>query len=497
MAKTIRKIAGVRLGIAVQVFTTLLILAVGYFVIERNLRELALSPRPVSPYQIKMVLLNIRSEVLAVALVAFLSGLALTLTIRRELKSAVEQVRRISEGVVAPALPGDLSQEFVPLNTAIRELAESVGRFLKSSVTDAIILFGEDLIIRSLNSKAELLVGYRSQEVTGRSLGLLFPEHGENKELYGWIREGKGKEISSRPSFGAVLTKSGDWIPVRLGVFQLGAEQDHLRGIVAGVFDEGEWERIHSEFQRAERLSNLGLLVSGLAHEIKNPLGSIKGLVQLLEEEFPPGHQKRRYLETVLEEVARLDNIMKRLLDVSSPTRWQRQLVNLAALLKEVGTLMEGEASTRGIALEEGDSDKELLTLGDPERLRQALINVMKNALEATARGGCVRYGAKREFPWEVIWVENELSEPVSLNSESQLSAASLGKVKGSGLGLLITQQILQYHGGSLEMEATPESRVLVKMKFPAPPNHSPAPKRGPSASRGKHREKGPAMKPR
>jgi two-component system sensor histidine kinase HydH len=475
MARALRKIAGVRLGIAVQVFTTLLILAVGYFVIERNLRELTLSPRPVSPYQIKMVLLNIRSEVLAVALVAFLSGLALTLTIRRELKSAVEQVRRISDGIVSPALPGDLSQEFVPLNTAIRELAESVGRFLRSSVTDAIILFGEDLIIRSLNNKAELLLGYRSQEVTGKSLGLIFPEHAENKELYAWIRKGKGEEISSRPSFGAVLTKSGEWIPVRLGVFQLGVEQDHLRGIVAGVFDEGEWERIHSEFQRAERLSNLGLLVSGLAHEIKNPLGSIKGLVQLLEEEFPPGHQKRKYLETVLEEVARLDNIMKRLLDVSSPTRWQRQLVDLVALFKEVGTLMEGEASTRGIALEVGGLDKELFTLGDPERLRQALINVMKNGLEATARGGCVRYGAKKEFPWCVIWVENEVSEPFSPGSAKELNLASQGKVKGSGLGLLITQQILQYHGGRLEMEAPSEGRVLVKMKFPTQPTHSPA----------------------
>lgn len=469
MAKALKKIAGVRLGIAVQVFTTLLILVVGYFVIERNLRELTLSPRPVSPYQIKMVLLNIRSEVLAVALVAFLSGLALTLTIRRELKRAVEQVKSISRGVVAPALPGDLSQEFVPLNTAIRELAESVGNFLRSSITDAIILFAEDLSIRSLNSKAELLLGYRFQEVTGKPLGLIFPEHGENRDLYEWIRKGRGMEIPSKPSFGAVLTKNGDWIPVRLGVFKLGPEQEHLRGIVAGVFDEGEWERIHSEFQRAERLSNLGLLVSGLAHEVKNPLGSIKGLVQLLQEEFPPGHQKRKYLETVLEEVARLDNIMKRLLDVSSPARWQRQLVDLAVLLKEVGTLMEGEASTRGIALEGAESDRELLTMGDPQRLRQALINVMKNGLEATAGGGCVRYGARKEFPWSVIWVENQVPEPFPASSTKQATAALSGKVKGSGLGLLITQQILQYHGGSLEIETPSDARILVKMKFPAP----------------------------
>lgn len=463
MTIAFRKIAGVRLGIAVQVFTTLLILVVGYFVIERNLKELTLSPRPISPYQVKMVLLNIRTEVLAVALVAFLSGLALTLTIRRELKSAVQQVRRISTGMVAPALPQDLSQEFVPLSTAIRELAESVGRFLRSSVTDAIILFREDLAIQSLNSKAELLLGYSSEEVKGKSLGAIFPEHGQNRDLYGWLRGAEGKEDSPRPSFGAVLTKAGDWIPVRLGVFQLGPEQENLRGIVAGVFDEGEWERIHSEFQRAERLSHLGLLVSGLAHEIKNPLGSIKGLVQLLQEEFPQGHQKGKYLDTVLEEVGRLDSIMKRLLDVSSPARWQRQPVDLAALLKEVGTLMEGEASGRGILLEGRDLEQELLSVGDPEKLRQAIINLMKNALEATARGGSVKYGARKELPWSVIWVENVVSEPLARNR-----AVSVEKVKGSGLGLIITQQILHYHGGRLETETPGKGRFLVRMKLPA-----------------------------
>ncbi len=467
MTKALKRIAGVRLGIAIQVFTTLLILAVGYFVIERNLRELTLSPRPVTPYQIKMVLLNIRTEVLVVALVAFLSGLALTLTIRRELKSVVAQVQRISQGVVAPALPEDLSQEFVPLNQAIRELAESVGKFLHSSVTDAIILFGNDLRIQSLNSKAELLVGYRSGEVKGKSIRLLFPEHGENKDLYRWLTTKEETPVSRKPSLGAVLTKTGDWIPVRIGVLELGAEQDHLMGIVAGVFDEGEWVRIRSEFERAEKLSNLGLLVSGLAHEIKNPLGSIKGLLQLLEEEFPQGHQKRRYVETILEEVARLDTIMKRLLDISSPTRWQRQPVDLESLCVEVGTLMDGEASHKGIGLQRAECEERLQIMGDPERLRQALINLMKNAVQATPRGGIVRYGVKRESSWAVIWVDNPAPEPSGEDLEREATVSSAARVKGSGLGLLITEQILQYHGGRLEMEGPLEGRILVRMKLP------------------------------
>jgi len=468
MAKGLRRIAGVRLAIAIQVFTTLLILVVGYFVIERNLRELTLSPRPVSPYQIKMVLLEIRTEVLVVALVAFLSGLALTFTIRQELRSAMEQVKRISKGVVEPSLPGDLSQEFVPLNRAIRELAESVGKFLRTSVTDAIILFREDLTIHSLNPRAELLLGYRSEEVSGKPLGILFPEHAENRELHQWLREMGKDDLGNRPSMGAILTKAGEWIPLRLAVFKLGAEQDHLGGIVAGVFDESEWERIRAEFDRAERLSNLGLLISGLAHEIKNPLGSIQGLVQLLLEEFPPQHPRRKYLETIVEEVARLDGIMKRLLDISSPARWRRETVDLAGLLRQVGTLMEGEALKRGVRLEALGTPQELYTEGDQERLRQAFINVMKNAVEATERGGTVRYGAEKGSAWSALWVENPARELSSGRRAQEGLADSVGKEQGSGLGLLITQQILQYHGGTLEMDRTPEGHMLVRMRFPA-----------------------------
>lgn len=477
MADGLRRIAGVRLGIAIQVFTTLLILAVGYLVIEGSLRDLAMSPRPVTSYQIRNALLEIRSKVLLVASVAFISGVALTWTIRRELKRAIDQVQRISRGVMEPTLPGDLTQEFVPLNTAIRELAESVGRFLRRSVTDAIVLVTEDLKVELLNPTAELLFGYTTEEVKGKPLSLLFPEHSGNQELHRWLREEGEEQGNSSPGFGTILNKAGEWIPVRLGLFRVGLEQGHLRGIVAGVFDEAEWERIRWEFQRAERLSNLGLLVSALAHEIKNPLGSVHGLVQLLKDEFPPGHAKRAYVETILKEVARLDGIMKRLLDLSSQARWRRESLELGGMLLEVGTLMEGEASARSVRLRKVDSSGEVLVSADPERLRQALINVMKNAIEATVQGGEVSYGMEVKGQWACIWVENPAPTPWLGQPEGAKPAwVWPGKSGGSGLGLLITQHILQYHGGRLEVEGPRDGKILVRLKLPREEQKSQSP---------------------
>jgi two-component system sensor histidine kinase AtoS len=285
MKKSYRKITGVRLGIAIQVFTTLLILVAGYFAIEVNLNKLIQLREPIGPFQLKMALLNIRAGILLIAFVAFISGLVLTITIRREVKRAVDGVKRISRGLVDPDLPRDPSKEFVPLSTAIRDLGGALNRFFQRSITDAIILVNDELSMDVLNAAAEVLSGYRSDEVRGKPIGLLFPEGQSNETLYRWLEMNGGLSQGNLPQTATVLSKSGEWIHVRLATFQVHQEGRRLRGIVAGVFDMEEWHRIRQEFDRTVRLSTLGLLVTGLAHEIKNPLGSIHGLVQMLAEE--------------------------------------------------------------------------------------------------------------------------------------------------------------------------------------------------------------------
>ncbi len=468
MANVFRRIAGVRLGIAIQVFTTLLILAVGYFVIEGNLKELIQTQRPITPFQLRSALLNIRAEVLVVAFVAFISGMVLTLTIHREVRRAARGVEKITRGVMEPDLPRDLSQEFLPLNSAIRDLSDSLNRFIQRSVTDAIVLVKEDLRIDALNSTAELLFGHGSAEVSGRPLSALFPEDRTNRHLFDWFK-GKGDAPSwEGPRMGCILTKKGEWIPVRLATFQVSRDGQPLRGIVAGVFDTEEWQRIRQEFDRAERLSALGTLVSALAHEIKNPLGAIHGLVQMLAEEIPADHVSRPYYDTIQEEVLRLDGIMKRLLDLASPAQWECRDVLLPALLEEVTLLMGAEASRRGVEL-----GGELLatgarTLGDPDRIKQAIINVVKNAIEATPEGQCVNWTLQEQPPWLVLSVRNpgaSISEAVASRFPSPFVSTKAG---GTGLGLAITHQILQLQGGHLRMENPREGGAVVRLFFPS-----------------------------
>jgi PAS domain S-box-containing protein len=466
MKARLRTLLGVRLGIAIQVFTTLLILAVGYFIIERNLSELLALQRPISPFQLKMVMVSIRAEVLLVALLAFVSGLILTFTIRREVKRAADGVEKLSKGVMEPALPGDLSQEFVPLESAIRNLGEALNRFLDRSVTDAIVLVNEDLTVELLNPTAELLFGYSSEEVEGSPVGLLFPEDDANSEIHAWLG-GSGAGLRGEALTGSIRTRKGERVPVRLGTFQVRRQDRRVRGIVAGVFDEEGWRRIREEFDRAGRLSALGLLVSGLAHEIKNPLGAISGLVQMLAEDVPPDHPQRRYYDTIQQEVQRLNGIMERLLDLAAPSQWERREVSLQEVATEVAVLMEGKARQRGVGLGGGSGDSDAKVIGDRGRIKQAVLNVMKNAIEATPQGGQVQWCLQREEGWGVISVTNPgapVGVPLSSRVDSPLSSSKIG---GSGLGLAITHQILYHHRGQLQVRDLDGKGTQVRLLFP------------------------------
>jgi PAS domain S-box-containing protein len=468
MPRSLRSIAGVRLAIAIQVFTTLLILVVGYFVVERNLRDLANSPKPVSPFQIKMALLAMRSEVLGVAFVAFLSGVALTITIRREIRALSDQLRKLSSGIVESPPSREPSWEFIPLDSAIKDLAEAVGNLFQKTVTDAVILLDQNKSIDSVNAAAEVLLGYKEEELKGKPIEALFPKTRENDGLYKWLKDEHGEvSRSENLPLAVVMNRKGDWMTVRIGFFQMKTAHGVLKGLMIGAFDEVEWRRIRNEFERAEKLSSLGALARGLAHEIKNPLGSIQGLVQLLLEDFPDDHKKRAYLETVLEETRRLDEIMKRLLDLSPTSPWRKEPVNLGKLLQDVALLMSGEASRRGVVLESPPTREDANIVGDPHRLRQAFINVIKNAIEATVRGGVVRCSLGRIPSGWTVEVENTLGIAEAQSPNQDAGVEREVKVGGSGLGVLITQQIMQHHDGYLDIQGPSNGRLVVRMVFP------------------------------
>ena len=153
----------------------------------------------------------------------------------------------------------------------------------------------------------------------------------------------------------------------------------------------------------------MGMLISGLAHEIKNPLGSIKGLVQLLaEENKTEDRQKQRYLMTILKEVERLDSLMRRLLEFAYPRELKYVLSDINSMVRESALLMKPEMEKRGFILEERYDEEIPKVEMEQGGMKQALINVLKNALEATSANGKISVETTAKDDQVFISIENE-----------------------------------------------------------------------------------------
>lgn len=208
-------------------------------------------------------------------------------------------------------------------------------------------------------------------------------------------------------------------------------------------------------------------LVRGLAHEIKNPLGGIRGAAQLLEREFPDP-QLQEYTGVIIREADRLQNLVDRMLGPNRPT--QRAPLNIHEVLEDVRRLVEAEASA-DISIDR-DYDPSIPELmGDREQLTQAVLNVARNALQAVASGGHIRLRSRTRRQVAMNGFVHRLAVVVEIEDDGPGIAPDMSekifyplvttRPGGSGLGLPISQVLIHGHGGSIECQSQPGRTVF------------------------------------
>ncbi|WP_164019696.1 sensor histidine kinase [Pyxidicoccus trucidator] len=235
----------------------------------------------------------------------------------------------------------------------------------------------------------------------------------------------------------------------------------------------GEKRELARRAQMTEKLAAVGTMTAGLSHEIRNPLNAAALQLSVLERRLRrlPEGQQGPLLEPLLlvrDEIRRLDHILEDFLQFARPREFRPAPVDVRELLRRVVDLLSGQAESRKVRLEQAPLEAELPPVaGEEERLRQVLINLCLNALEATPAGSAVTVSAGHEGGRVWLTVDDAGPGVPKEVRERIFEPFFTTKAQGSGLGLSIVHAIVTQHGGTLEVGAAPGGGARFILRLP------------------------------
>jgi signal transduction histidine kinase len=257
-----------------------------------------------------------------------------------------------------------------------------------------------------------------------------------------------------------------------------------------------ENSRQYRRMQERDRLAALGQMAAGLAHEVKNPLGAIKGAAQLLGDpshETKLGHADMEFVSIILEEVERLDRVVGSVLDYARPSKGDAGAVDVNAVVKRTLTVLASDR-TEECELRTDLAEALPMVRADAEQLRQVLINLIRNAVQAMGGHGTVQVTTRRRSDhnstalgrdpvvphadWIEIAVRDEGPGIAPQVQKNLFVPFFTTKDRGTGLGLAISQRVVEEMGGRIEVVSRPGAGSTFSLVLPvvAEPHVSPRP---------------------
>lgn len=294
--------------------------------------------------------------------------------------------------------------------------------------------------VRTVNAAGARILGASAAALIGTPVGEILPRASAPDALE------RGEVTATRPD--------GTEVPVGFSRTPLIGEGGEVHGSLVLFQDLTEITQLRDKAERAERLAVLGRLAAGLAHEIRNPLGSISGSVELVREAEALSEEDRRLLGTVVKEVERLNELVTTMLDVGRPATPERADVDVRSIAVEVV-----EVARRGPSADAGvqvrlEAEEPARTHADPAQVRQVLWNLLKNAVQFSPRGSEVVVRVRRAEGRAEIEVEDR-GEGIAEEDRAHVFDMFFTKRRhGVGLGLALVKQIVDAHGGRVEVES-------------------------------------------
>ena len=321
--------------------------------------------------------------------------------------------------------------------------------------------------VYTVNRAAEEMTGYAATDLRGQDVSILFGDIGSRIEES--LRS--AEEGHASPRYEAeCLTPEGFLVKLGYNISPLSSEAGETTGLVITFQDLTDIRAMEETSRRQERLSAVGRVAAGIAHEIRNPLAAMRGSIQVLRSELPADAPERELMDIVLSESDRLNRIITDFLTYARPRKFSLAECDLREPLRETFALLRHSPELLdGHRLEEDLPDEPLPAMADAEGIRQVFWNLTRNALKAMPDGGTLRAEMRRTAPGSVRITFRDTGRGMSpAQVERLFEPFSSSTTGGTGLGLSIVYQIIRDHGGTINVRSREGHGTTITIELPA-----------------------------
>jgi two-component system sensor histidine kinase PilS (NtrC family) len=339
------------------------------------------------------------------------------------------------------------------------------------SVGTGLIAVGPDGRITAFNRAAEAIAGLPADAALGQRFNEVLGTDVDLARVHAAVGRGDGQ--SQRYEI-QIQRRDGRSVPVGISFWLLRSGEGEAIGLIGVCQDLSSIKQMEERMRQADRLAAIGRLSANIAHEIRNPLASVSGAIEVLARDLPTDATSSRLVEIVLSESARLNQLISDFLEYARPAPLAPMEINAAKVLDDVLVLLEHRQLPDGLKVirEYGDA---LVVRADPQQMRQAIWNLVINAVQSMPSGGELRVGARRlDVPGHPdrtqIWIGDTGSGIAEADLPHIFEPFYSTKSEGSGLGLAMVYRVVQEHGGEIDVRSTPGVGTHFSFTLPAAP---------------------------
>lgn len=348
------------------------------------------------------------------------------------------------------------------------EETQALHRAVVETIVDGIVVIGQTGIMEWTNRATQHMFGYTAAELEGRNVSMLMPpadSAGHDGYLRRYLETGErriigiGRDVRGR-------RKDGSEFPLYLAVGETTVNSE--RKFTGIVRDLSETKRLEQLLQERQTLARIGELAAVVAHEVRNPLAAIRGVVEVIQTRFPADSSDRKVLGDLLTRVDSLDHLVGDLLVYARPAPPVFRRASVLGLVRDTASLVANDPAATPMRVEIAGDDAELWL--DPAQMGRAVLNLMTNAAQAMRHEGVVRVqGTRMADRYRLVLADDGPGMPEDVMARC-LEPFFTTKTRGTGLGLSIAKRVVDEHCGTFSIASAPGAGTRVTIDLPLAP---------------------------